>query len=241
MTKNDYLSRLADALKAAGIADIDDILSEYEDHFAFKLADGYSEAEIAHKLGDPALLAAQFEDGETSGRAGGGKFIRLFGLAVSDLFAGLSFGLLWLWGIIMLAATVVFAGLALGLLFGLKIEPIIPPMPYWTGAMFGLSFIALAVLTAVGTSYFVLYLRQAMRWYGRFHANARAATSGRKLRPPVTLYPRLAAPLRRRLRRVGLISLAAFAICFVLTLLAAVFSAQALEFWHHWRWFGYSA
>lgn len=34
---------------------------EYEQHFVFKLADGYSEEEIAAKLGDPTALAAQFD------------------------------------------------------------------------------------------------------------------------------------------------------------------------------------
>lgn len=37
------------------------MLEEYEQHFAFKLADGYSEEEIAARLGSPAELAAQFE------------------------------------------------------------------------------------------------------------------------------------------------------------------------------------
>ena len=47
-------------LKARGVADAADIEEEYEQHFAFKLADGYSEEEIAAKLGGPAKLAAQF-------------------------------------------------------------------------------------------------------------------------------------------------------------------------------------
>ena len=61
MTKNEFLSRLSGALASRGVADAADILEEYESHFVYKLADGYSEEEIAAKLGDPTQLAGQFE------------------------------------------------------------------------------------------------------------------------------------------------------------------------------------
>ena len=51
------MTKLADELKKRGVEDADDVAAEYEQHFAFKLADGYSEEEIAAKLGDPAALA----------------------------------------------------------------------------------------------------------------------------------------------------------------------------------------
>ena len=61
MTKNEFLSKLADELRKNNVSDADEIISEYEQHFAFKMADGFSEEEIAAKLGDPAAVAAQFE------------------------------------------------------------------------------------------------------------------------------------------------------------------------------------
>ena len=61
MTKNEFMEKLAKELKARGVADAADIEEEYEQHFAFKLADGYSEEEIAARLGSPAELAAQFD------------------------------------------------------------------------------------------------------------------------------------------------------------------------------------
>lgn len=61
MTKLDYMAQLAQELKRRGVADADDVLEEYEQHFAFKLSDGYSEEEIAAKLGSPKELAAQFD------------------------------------------------------------------------------------------------------------------------------------------------------------------------------------
>lgn len=61
MTKLEFMSKLASELHKRNIADAADVLEEYEQHFAFKLSDGYSEEEIAARLGSPADLAAQFE------------------------------------------------------------------------------------------------------------------------------------------------------------------------------------
>lgn len=61
MTKLEFMNQLASELHKRNIADAADVLEEYEQHFAFKLSDGYSEEEIAARLGSPADLAAQFE------------------------------------------------------------------------------------------------------------------------------------------------------------------------------------
>ena len=61
MTKTEFMTQLAAELHKRNIADAADVLEEYEQHFAFKLADGYSEEEIAARLGRPAELAAQFD------------------------------------------------------------------------------------------------------------------------------------------------------------------------------------
>ena len=60
MTKQEYLDTLTKALKTNKVKEIDEIVSEYEDHFAFKIADGYSEEEVAAKLEKPEIIAAQF-------------------------------------------------------------------------------------------------------------------------------------------------------------------------------------
>lgn len=61
MTKLEFMNQLASELHKRNIADAADVLEEYEQHLAFKLSDGYSEEEIAARLGSPADLAAQFE------------------------------------------------------------------------------------------------------------------------------------------------------------------------------------
>lgn len=70
MTKNEYISALGRELKRLGVPDAGDVLEEYEQHFAFKGADGRTEEEIAARLGAPAEVAAQFAaPGAASGSA----------------------------------------------------------------------------------------------------------------------------------------------------------------------------
>ena len=47
MTKHEFMAQLTSELRKRNIADAADVIEEYEQHFAFKLADGYSEEEIA--------------------------------------------------------------------------------------------------------------------------------------------------------------------------------------------------
>lgn len=61
MTKNEFLVSFQKELQKRHIPDWEEVLSEYEQHFALKQADGFIEEEIAAKLGAPAELAAQFE------------------------------------------------------------------------------------------------------------------------------------------------------------------------------------
>ena len=46
MTKTEFLTQLGSELQKRNVPDAADVLEEYEQHFAFKLADGYSEEEI---------------------------------------------------------------------------------------------------------------------------------------------------------------------------------------------------
>ena len=86
MTKNEYLTSLKSELKKNGVADAAEILFEYEQHFAYKTADGYSEQEIAARLGAPDALAKQFAADSTEGKTGGKKAVVMVGLGLVDLF-----------------------------------------------------------------------------------------------------------------------------------------------------------
>ena len=246
MTKEMFLEQLEKELKRRGIADGADILEEYEQHFAFRLADGFSQEEIAAKLGNPAELAAQFEsaskdDGNIRGRAGGRKGLVMTGLCFADLFTGLFFLLLYAWGICMAALVLGCVVLAVCLFLGIGFQPVIPYLPYGCGVVYGLASTALAALTAVGCIYFFAFVRQLMRAYGRWHHNALAAASGGAVLPALAAHPQFPAKKRRTLRAVALVSLAALVVCAILAILISMLSAQALEYWHAWGWFGYGA
>lgn len=237
MTKNEFMTRLASELRKRNVADAADVTQEYEQHFAFKLADGYAEEEIAAKLGSPEELAAQFESTPTAKKVGGSKALAITGLCFVDLFAGLFFVLLAGFGLVMAAASLSFAALAVCLLGNLNIYGLIPTMPYWCGAILALSFAALAVLIAVGCVYYVAFLRQLLRSFGRFQHNTLASASGEAALPALAIHPQFSAKAKRRLRSVALISLALFAACFVLSYIVCALSSDSLEFWHTWGWF----
>jgi uncharacterized membrane protein len=69
MNKQAYLNELKAHLKASAVSDIDEIIAEYDEHFTRKIADGYTEEEIAAKLGRPKEIALQF----CAGRRGQGE------------------------------------------------------------------------------------------------------------------------------------------------------------------------
>ncbi|MBR2832382.1 MAG: DUF1700 domain-containing protein [Oscillospiraceae bacterium] len=234
MTKTEYLDRLAAILKKNQIPDAEDILAEYEQHFAFKLADGYSEEEAAARLGAPELLAVQFEKRET--HTGNAALTRL-GLVFADFSFGLALVLLAAFGIVLIALSLACAAAAICLITGLNIAGLIPSMPYGCAVVMGLALLGLAVLTAVGCVYYFAFIRQLIRSFGRFRHNALASVSGKAALPPLPVRALLSVRANRRLRAVALIALAVFAICFVLGYIAAALSAGQLSFWHAWGWF----
>ncbi len=241
MTRSEFLERLEKELKKNSVSDVADIIGEYEQHFAFKLADGFSEEEIAAKLGDPAGIAAQFgADPEKKGRTGS-KAMAAVGLCFAGLAAGMFFILLAAWGIVLAAFSLCCAAASVSLIAGLSPWALIPPMPYGSAVIFGIAAAALAVLSAVGCVWFAALLRRMTRVYGRFHHNTMAAAAGKPILPSVAPYPSFQPKARRRLRRATLISLSLFAAAFVLGLVVSMICAGSWEFWHAWGWFGYAA
>jgi len=240
MTKNEFMIQLSGELHKRNVLDAADIIEEYEQHFAFKLADGYSEEEIAAKLGNPVALAIQFDEPDVKKQKSGSRPFVIAGLCGVDLFAGLFFILLAAWGLVMAMVSLASATLTVCLFGGLNLYNLIPTMPYWCGAILALSFAALTVLLAVGCVYFAAFLRQLVRSFGRFQHNVLAGASGKAMLPSLTISPQLSPAGKRRLRSAALVSLALFAACFVLSYFVCSVSAGSLEFWHTWGWFGYT-
>lgn len=241
MTKLEFLERLERELARGGVADAADVVGEYEQHFAFKLADGFSEEEIAARLGDPAELAAQFAGQAAEKRGKGGRAVAVVGLCFSGLFAGLFFVLLAAWGAVLFAFSLACAAAAVCLIGGWNPYLLLPVMPGGAALTIGAALLALSVLAACGCVWFFAFLRQMARAYGRFHRNTMAAAAGGPVLPPLTVCPAFQPRTKRRLRRTALIALSAFAAFFILALAVCAIGARSLEFWHAWGWFGYAA
>lgn len=237
MTRNEFLTKLTAELSNRNVADAADVVSEYEQHFAFKLADGYSEEEIAAKLGDPLSIASQYESGAAENNSTGRKITTVIGLCFADLFTGIFFVLLIAWEIVFAALAVSCLVIAVCLFGGINVYSLIPPMPYFCGTVYAVALTALAVLSAVGSIYFAAFIHQLMRSYSRFHHNAIAEASGKAVLPPVTITPQFSIKAKRRLRTIALISLTVFGVCVILAVIVSMLSSGALGFWHKWGWF----
>lgn len=237
MEKNEYLLRLQQALQKNNIEDVAEIMSEYEAHFSFKTADGYSEAEIIAKLDTPEALAASFEPTHMEKKKTASKIMTAIGLGFADLFFGAFLLLLFCFFLLLVGISLAAAAASICLLTGLNIYGILPSMPYWCGAVFGISLLALSVLTIAGCIYFAVFAGQLFRAYRRFHYNAYAAAAGKATRPSLGMHINLPAKTKRRLRVTTLLALSIFAASFVLAILVSMISAGAFEFWHTWQWF----
>ncbi|MGI6622126.1 MAG: DUF1700 domain-containing protein [Acetivibrionales bacterium] len=238
MNRNEFIETLTKKLRENNISDIDEIIAEYEEHFNFKLSDGYSEEEIAALLGNPEEIALQYTPGNVDNKTGGKKAIIITGLVFADIFAGAFFALFFTWIILMGAFTIASATIGMCYIGRFNIYSLIPPVPYyWCGIVYAVMFLSLAVLSGIGTIYCVSYCRQLMRAYGRFHKNCIESASGKAMLPPLHTHPKFSAKTHRMLRGIALIMLAVFAVTFVLAYVLSAIAAGALEFWHEWNWF----
>lgn len=108
------------------------------------------------------------------------------------------------------------------------------PMPGGCGAAFGLSAVALCV-------YFYRFLGQLCRPTDAFTTMLWLPPAANRSCPPCPCIPSF--PLRPAAVCVSLPywPFAIFALCGALGMALSMFYAGAIEFWHAWGWFGYSA
>ena len=237
MTKSEFMTRLTDELCRRNVPDAEEIAEEYRQHFVCKAADGYTEEEIARKLGDPALLAAQFLPENTPTEKKDNHPLSRIGLGCAAFFGGILYLLLAAWGVVMAVTALTSLTLALCLLVRANPGGLIPAMPYGCGVLLALTLGASALLFGVATRYYAAFLRQLPRAFGRFRYNVLAASRGKTPLPALPLHPRLPAPLARRLRTVAWAAVAVFACSFIITYIVCSLTAGSLEFWHAWGWF----
>ena len=236
MNKEQYLEALQKALSANRVEDIDDIISEYEEHFSRKFSDGYPEEEIAARLEKPEIIAEQFviaPEGDAKRRKGANIFGKT-GVLFLDLFMIILDAILYafvaVFGVVAVAALAAGAYVAAGGGFIVLPLPVIPVVP---GIFVGVSLLGLSTLLAIGTVYYTLFVTQINRAYFRWH---RRVMTGR-IGPPLSTAPSLNGKLKRRLRSIALISLLVFIVAIVIAYVWMSVSAGSFEFWHVWHWF----
>jgi len=233
MTRNEFLDQLKAELKKNNVTDMKDILTEYEQHFAFKLADGYSEEEIAAKLGQPKTIAAQFENDVSGKSTKGGKVFLKIGLGFMAVVEALFYLVFLAWDIVLAGAAVAFASIGVCLIGNFNVAGLIPFMPYLCSLIFGVSMLGLAAIFACAAFYCFVFLKQMIRASLRWHKNL-TTESGLPLLP---WSPQFEPKTRRKLRTVMLWAIIVFGVFFVLAFTVLSLEAGTMGFWHHWNWF----
>lgn len=238
MTKQEYLNELKVELGKNAVADAEEILSEYEQHFLFKLADGFTEQEIAAKLGAPAQIAAQYAciPGEKKAK-GGKKFLLGLWLTIIGIFEVMLYGaFLWFIGALF-CASLVPAALGVEFIAGLNFMNILPPMPYGGAIVFGIALLALGVMLFLFAVYCFAYLRQMVRVSLRWRKNLMSDEA----LPMLPMSPQFKPKTRRALRSILLWAVLIFAIAFVAGYTILAIYTHSFGFWHALGWFGYPA
>lgn len=237
MDRKTFFTDFEKALKAYNISDIESILEEYNDHFSFKLADGYSEEEIAARLGDPIELAEQYQPSEKPAQKNGSKAVIAIGLAFADLFVGMLFVVLFTCVAVLGVFTAACAACGICLILNLNIYSLLPFMPYLGAAVMGVAFLALAVLSGVGAYDCWRYAAALAKAFVRWNKRCLSAPDGKRQTLPLPTSPQFAPKTRRILRRLTVFSLLAFVFCFVLAFVILALMAGGFGFWHIWGWF----
>jgi len=235
MTKKEYLEQLEGELNRLNVGDAEEIVSEYEQHFAFKLADGHSEEEIAVRLGDPSAIAAQFADDGTKQKTGktGKKVARVVWLTLLAMPEALFDIVFAAFGVVIFGAAVAFGAAGVCLIGRLNVAGLIPPMPYSGAILLGVCLLALAALFFVLGIYCFAFLRQLVRASVRWRTNVLSESA----LPLLPASPQFQPKRRRILRAALLIALAVFGVLFVIGYAVLALNAGALEFWHVYGWF----
>ncbi|MBR6739773.1 MAG: DUF1700 domain-containing protein [Clostridia bacterium] len=232
MNKQEFMELFSSELETLGVEDRADIIAEYENHFAFRLADGYTEEEIAARLGDPKLLALQF-DSEPPERSAPRRIAACFIAALSDVLALVLGAVLTAWIVVMGAISVASVTLGFCLALNVNVFDLFTEVPYVNCLLFGLSFIFFGIFGASCSVFCTMYALQWVRVYRRARARI---FSGSSL-PEKSAHPALGRPLTMTLSLTAMISLAAFGVLFIVSFVILALHEGNIAFWQNLGWF----
>lgn len=231
MDKSWFLNELAKELKLKGVDEIDEILSEFEEHFRFKADEGYTEEEIVKKLAAPKNIASEYS--AESPAVNQNKKLKVGAVAAVSPFAAIGYAFLWLSVVVLGAFSLVSFALGFCLLTTLNVGGIIPYMPYLPSFILAFACFGLSLLAAVGFIYYALYVKQWGKVYLRWCSNT---IKGGCL-PSYSLHPKVSKKVAHKLKLIAVIALACFLTAFIVGYIVAAIYAGNVEFWHVWNWF----
>lgn len=176
MTRAEFLARLRRGLVGLPAATANDIVSDYETHFADGLAAGRSEAEIADALGNPDRLARELraEAGiqrwrqEQNPSAAAGAVLAVLGLGAIDILFLLPFlmGVLGtLFGLFIAVITVFFAGGFVMVVGPFMNGPGGPAAAFLAGLGVMAGSVSVGGLLTIAT----IWLVNGLVWFARLH------------------------------------------------------------------------
>lgn len=240
MTKREFLARLEAELRRGEVADAAEIMEEYAQHFAFKLADGYTQEEICARLGDPGELGRQFARPSEERPSGLKRALARTGVGLAGALGGLLATLLMVFGAVLALTAAAIAAAGICLIGRLNPAGLLPWLPRAAAVILGVSLLGAGALLAGVCIYYAAFLRQLIRFFGRRIRNALAMANAAAALPDVPLSPQLSSRTNRHVRRLVLGSLTVFAALLIAGMAVCALEAGAFEFWHAWGWFGYT-
>ncbi len=168
MNRRDYIDQLKTYLQGLPIDEINDILSDYEEHFDIGISKGKSEEEISSELGNPREVASNYKTtykpnsnrintNATNISNDGARRLLIALLLIAFnviIILGPFLGLIGiLIGVYAIGVSFIFAGIVI--FFGVPITVFSPiPTPsVLTSISFGIGFIALGILVIILSVY----------------------------------------------------------------------------------------
>ena len=232
MTQKQYLDELKRELELNNVEEIEDILSEYEDHFYYKKEEGYTEEEIVRKLSSPEEIAREYAS-RPADNAKSGKALKIAGVSVMSVILAPFYILVWAAVIALGVFTVATATLGVCLVTTINIADLIPYLPYFSSLTIGIACFGLSVLSAMGT---FLCFGYAKHWGKMYFVWCKDLINGNRYLSGAT-HPYISKKVAGFLKLIAVIGL----ICFLAAMIVGYFSmciaAKSFEPWHVWNWF----
>ena len=232
MNKQQFLSELTRELQERKVPDVEEILADYEEHFACKLAEGRAEEEICRRLGLPADLAEEYGEQGAERPKSGRAWARTGVVLLWILFVMVDI-LMWAAALAVIGTAVCSLALGIFLLTSWNPGGILPAMPYWCAACLAVAAVGLAMLSGSGSVLLVRYVDRFGKVFARW---GRKVWNGAPL-PSASLHPSFRGKAISALKLIAVIGTLCFVIAFAVAYVAMCVSTGSMEPWHVWNWF----